>query len=280
MRLGQFGADLIQEGFDVLRQRGLAFALVEFFQAAFLALRNVAVDTFGGCLGVALLKGVDQVLMIPVDLFQRGQSVTSAARGENADQQTDPGERPEAPLVARELHDVGVERQVGNFEALHLLFVEDRLAAGFEFLDQRGERRGDGADVAQLCWRWNACGDGSSGEAFQGFPNFEQLPNVIPVQSDDNDTAGGDGFEETFADQLPDRFARGGATDAEFLGDRDVGNRLAGAQCTGGDFALDVVVGHFAHRAFGFGWSWHASMILALHVRVFGRMYTVRPAHG
>ena len=45
--LGQFRADLVHEGFDVLGHRGFSFPLVELIEAALLTLQNMAVDVVG-----------------------------------------------------------------------------------------------------------------------------------------------------------------------------------------------------------------------------------------
>jgi hypothetical protein len=43
---------------------------------------------------------------------------------------------------------------------------------------------------------------------------------------------------------------------------------------------LNVVVRHFPDGAFGFRWSRHAVMILAMYAVMYTSMYTERLAHG
>lgn len=244
--LGQFRADLVHEGFDVLGHRGFSFPLVELIETAFLALQNMAVNAFGRGLRIGRLQRADKVQMIAVDLLQYGNIVTSPAGRENADQLPDPSQSLEASLVPCKLHDVGVKRQIGYLETFHLFFVQDRFSAGVQFLDQRGESRSDGAEVANLCGRRRTPSDRSRGQAFQRFPHFKQLPDIVPVESDHHHAAPGDRFEEPLTNQLADRFAGGCAADAKFLRNRDVGNGLSGAQLAGRDLALDVMVRHLA----------------------------------
>src|SRR6185312_9885785 len=121
--LGQFGADLVHEGLDVLWYRGLSFPLVELIETALLALQNMAMNAVGRGVGIGRLQRTDQVQMIAVDLLQYGDIVASPAGRENADQLPDSGEGLETALVPRELHDVGVKRKIGHLETLHLFFV-------------------------------------------------------------------------------------------------------------------------------------------------------------
>jgi len=244
--LGQFCADLVHEGFDVLGHRAFSFPFVELTEAALLTLQDVAMNAVGRGLRIGRLQRVDQVQMIAVDLFQYVDIVTSPAGRENADQQPDSSQSLEASLVTCKLHDVGVKREIGHLETFHLFFVQNRLPAGAQFLDQRGEIRGDGAEVANLPGRRRTSSDRARGQGFQRFPHFKQLPNVVPVESDHDDAAPRNRFQEPFTNQLADRFPRGRSADAQFLGNCDVGNGLAGAQLSGRDLALDVMVSHFA----------------------------------
>ena len=258
-RLGQFRADLFHEGCDVLGHRGFPFALVELIETAFLTLQNMAMNAFGRGLRIGCLQRADQVQMIAVDLLQRGDVVTSAAGCENADQLPDPGQRLEASLVACELHDVGVKRKIGHLETFHLFFVQGLLPAVRQFLDQRGESRSDGAEVANRSGRRRASSNRACGQAFQRFPHFKQLPDVVPVEGDHHNAAPGDRFEEPFTNQLANRFTGGRAADAQFLGNGDVGNGFSGAQPAARDLALDVMVGHLAHGAGCLRYSAHGS---------------------
>ena len=244
--LGQFCADLVHEGFDVLGHRAFSFPFVELTEAALLTLQDVAMNAVGRGLRIGRLQRVDQVQMIAVDLFQYGDIVTSPAGRENADQQPDSSQSFEASFVPRKLHDVGVKREIGHLETFHLFFVQDRLPADGQFLDQRGESRSDGAKVANLSGRRRACGDCARGQTFQRFPHFKQLPDIVPVESDHDHAAPGNRFQESFTNQLADRFAGGRTADAQFLGDGDVGNGFSGAQLTGRDLALDVMVRHLS----------------------------------
>lgn len=244
--LGQFRADLIHEGFDVLGHRGFSFPLVELIKTALLTLQNMAVNAVCRGLRIGRLQRADQVQMIAVDLLQCGRVVTSPPGGENADQLPDPSESFQASLVPSKLHDVGVKRKIGHLETLHLFFVQDRLPAGVQFLDQRGENRSDGAEVANLSGRRRASCDRARGQALQRFPHFKQFPDIVAVESNHHHAAPGDRFQESFTNQLADRFTRGRAADAQFLGNGDVGNGFSGAQLASRDLALDVMVSHLA----------------------------------
>jgi len=244
--LGQLRADLVHEGFDVLGHRGFSFALVELIEAALLTLQNMAVNAVRSGLRIGRLQRTDQVQMISVDLLQCGGVVTSPAGCENADQQPDSRQSLEASLVTCKLHDVSVKRKIGYLETFHLFFVQDGLPASVQFLDQRGKSRSDGAKVANLPGRRRPCGDRARPQAFQRFPHLEQLPDIVPVESDHHHAAPGNRFQESFTNQLPDRFAGGRAADAQFLGDGDVGNGFSGAQRAGRDLALDVMVRHLS----------------------------------
>jgi len=244
--LSQFRPDLVHKGFHILGHRSLSFPLVELIETALLTLQNMAVNAVGRSLRIGRLQRADQVQMIAVDLLQYGDTVASPARCENADQQPDSSQSLEAPLVTCKLHDVGVKREIGHLEAFHLFFVQDWLPAGIQFLDQRSENRSDGAEVANLPDRRRACSDRARGQAFQRFPHFKQLPDIVAVESDHHHAAPGDRFQESFAYQLADRFPGGRAADAQFLGNGDVGNGFSGAQRAGRDLALDVMVSHFA----------------------------------
>jgi hypothetical protein len=244
--LGQFRADLVHEGFDILWHRGFPFPLVELIETTLLTLQNMAVNAVSRGLRIGRLQRTDQVQMIAVDLLQIGDIVTSPAGCENADQLSDSGQSLEASLVPCKLHDVGVKRQIGYLETFHLFFVQDRLKAGGQFLDQCGESRSDGAKVANLSGRRRACGDRARGQTFQCFPQFKQLPDVVPVESDHDNAASGNRFQESLTDQLADRFTGGRAADAQFLGNGHVRNGFSRAQLAGRDLALDVVVSHFA----------------------------------
>ena len=258
-RLSQFRADLVHEGFDVLGHRGFTFPLVKLIETALLTLQNMAVNAVGRGLRIGRLQRADQVQMIAVDLFQYGDVVASPPGRENADQLPDPSESLQASLVPSKPHDVGVKRKVGHLETFHLFFVQDRLPAGVQLLDQRGESRSDGAEVANLSGRRRAASDRARGQTFQRFPHLKQLPDIIPVESDDHHTAPGDRFEEPFTNQLADRLPGGRAADAQFLGNGDVGNGFPGAQLAGRDLALDVMVGHLTHGAGGLRVSVHDS---------------------
>lgn len=244
--LSQFRADLVHKGLDILGYRGFSFALVELIETTFLTLQNMAMNAVGRGLRIGGLERADQIQMIAIDLLQNGDIVTSAAGRENADQQPDSGQRLEASLVTRELHDVGVKRQVGHLEPFHLFFVQDRLPAGVQFLDQCRESRSDGAEVANLCGRRRASSDGARRQALECFAHFEQLPDIVPVESDHHHAASGNRFQESLTDQLADRFPRGRAADAQFLGNGDVGNGFSSAQLARRDLALDVMVRHLA----------------------------------
>ena len=244
--LGQFRADLVHERFDVLGHRGFSFPLVELIETALLAFQNMAMHAVGRGLRIGSLQRRDQVQMIAVDLLQYGDIVTAPAGCENADQQPDPSQCLEASLVTRKLHDVGVKRQIGYLETFHLFFVQHRLPAGVQFLDQCGESRSDGAEVANLCGRRRASSNRARRQAFECFPHFKQLPDIVPVESDHYHAASGNRFQESLTDQLADRFPRRRAADAQFLGNGDVGNGFSGAQLAGRDLALDVMVRHLA----------------------------------
>jgi hypothetical protein len=244
--LGQFRADLVHERFDVLWHRGFSFPLVELIEAAFLALQNMAMNAVSRGLGIGRLQRADQIQMVAVDLLQIGDIVTSPAGCENTDQLPDSGQSLEASLVPCKLHDVSVKRKIGHLEAFHLFFVQYRLPAGGQFLDQRGESRSDGAKVANLCGRRRSSSDRARAQAFQRFPHLKQFPDVVAVESDYHHTAPGDRFEEPLTNQLANSFTGGRAADAQFLGNGDVGNGFSGAQRSGRDLALDVMVSHLA----------------------------------
>ena len=142
MKLGQFRPDLGHEAFDVLRQRGFTFALIEFLKTALLTFGDMAVDAIHGSLRVPLLDRAHQVLMITADLLQGRQRMAATPCREDSNQKPKSSERLQAPLVAGELHDVSVKGQVGNLEPFHLILVQERFAAGFEFFDQRRQRGG------------------------------------------------------------------------------------------------------------------------------------------
>lgn len=258
-RLSQFRADLIHEGFDVLGHRSFSFPLVELIETALLTLQNMAVNAVGRGLRIGRLQRADQVQMIAVDLLQCGDIVASPAGCENTDQQPDPSESLEASLVSRELHDVGVKRKVRHLETFHLFFVQDRLPAGVQFFDQRGESRSDGAEVANLSGRRRSSSDRARGQTFQRFPHLKQLPDIVTIESDYHHAAPGDRFQKSFTNQLADRFPRGRSADAQFLGNGDVGNGFASAQPARRDLALDVMVGHLAHGAGCLRYSGHGS---------------------
>ena len=245
-RLCQLRTDLVHEGFDILGHRSFSFALVELIETAFLALQNMAMNAINRGLRIGRLQRADQVQMIAVNLLQYGDIVTSAAGRENADQQPDSSQSLEAPLVPCKLHDVGVKRKIGYLETFHLLLVQDRPPAGVQFLDQCGESRSDGAEVANLRGRRRTSSDGARGQTLECFPHFKQLPDIVTVKSDHHHAAPWDRFQESLTDQLTDRFPRGRAADAQFLGNGDVGNGFSGAQLSRRDLALDVVVRQLA----------------------------------
>jgi len=244
--LRQFRPDLVHEGLDVLGHRGFSFPLVKLIETALLTLQNMAVNAVDRGLRVGLLQRCDQVQMVAVDLLQYGDVVTSPPGCKNADQQPDSSQSFEASLVPRELHDVRVKSKIGHLETFHLFFVQDRLAAGVQFLDQRAKSRSDGAKVANLPGRRRARGDRASCQTFQRFPHFKQLPDIVPVESDDHHAAPGNRFQESFTNQLADRFAGRRAADAQLLRNGDVGNGFSGAQLAGRDLALDVMVRHLS----------------------------------
>ena len=244
--LSQFRPDLVHERFHILGHRSFSFPLVELIETAFLTLQNMAVNAVGRSLRICRLQRVDQVQVIAVDLLQYGEIVTSPARCENADQLPDSSQSLEASLVTCKLHDVGVKRKIGYLESFHLFFVQDRLPAGGQFLDQRGESRSDGTEVANLYGRRRASSDRTRGQAFQRFPHFKQLPDIVSIESDHDHPATGDRFQESFTYQLADRFPGGRPADAQFLGNGDVGNGFSGAQRASRDLALDVMVSHLA----------------------------------
>lgn len=244
--LSQFRADLVHERFDVLWHCGFSFPLVELIEAAFLALQNMTMNAVGRGLRIGRLQRADQIQMIAVDLLQRGGVVTSPSGRENADQLPDSSQSLQASLVPSKLHDVGVKSKIGHLEAFHLFFVQDWLPACGQLLDQRGESRSDGAEVSNLPGQRSASSDRARGQAFQRLPHLEQLPDVIPIESDHNHAAPGDRFQQPLANQLADRFASGRSADAQFLRNGDVRNRFSGAQLAGRDLALDVVVSHLA----------------------------------
>src|SRR5436190_3289351 len=99
--LSQFRPDLVHEGFDVLWQRGFSFPLVKLIETALLTLENMAMNAVGCSLRIGRLQRCDQIQMIPVDLLQNGDVVTSPAGRENADQQPDSSQSFEASLVPR-----------------------------------------------------------------------------------------------------------------------------------------------------------------------------------
>ena len=245
-RLGQFRADLVHEGLDVLWHRRFPFPLIELIQSALLTFQNMAVNTICRSFRISRLQRADQVQMIAVDLLECSDIMTSAAGRENADQQSDAPQSLEASFVPRKLHDVRVKRQIGYLETFHLFFIEDRLPASLQFLDERGECRRDGAKVANLGRRRRASSDRPRRQTFQRLPHLEQLPDVVTVESDHHHAAPRNRFEEPLAHQLADRFARGRAADTQLLRNGDVGNRFAGAQQAGRDLALDVMVGYLA----------------------------------
>ena len=108
-------------------KRSFTFALIELFQPALLALRNMAVNALRRSLRIGRLQSCDQVQMVAVDLFQRRQVVPAAPGCENADQQPDARQRLQASPVACELHDVGVKRKVGHLKALHLFLIQESV---------------------------------------------------------------------------------------------------------------------------------------------------------
>jgi len=244
--LGQFRADLVHEGFDILGHRGFSFPLVEFIKTAFLAFQNMAMNAVGRGLGIGRLQRADQIQMVAVDLLEYGDIVPSPAGRENANQLPDSGQSLEASLVPCKLHDVSVKRKIGHLEAFHLFFVQDRLPAGIQLLDQRGESRSDGAKVANLSGRRRASSDRARGQALECFPHFKQLPDIVTIESDHHYAASGNRFQESLTDQLADRFPRGRAADAQLLGNGDIGNGFSGAQLASRDLALDVMVRHLA----------------------------------
>lgn len=250
-RLGQFRSDLIHEGFNVLRQRRFALPLVELHQAALLAFEDMTVNAIRGGLWIARLQRGDQVEMVAVDLFQCSRGVASPASSENADQHPNSCQRSETSAIACELHDVGVKRKIRDLETFHLFRVQDGLAAGVQLFDQRGERGGDRIEVANFPRGRRACGNGARGQAFERFPNFEQFPDVVPVESDHHDSAPEDRFKQSFTDQLANRFTGWSPADTQFLGNGDVRNRFPSAQLAGRDLTLNVMIGHFAHWAGG-----------------------------
>ena len=278
--LRQLRLNLREERIDVLRQCSFAFAVIEFLQSALLTLNDVAANTCGAGFRVAGLDGGDEVHMVPADLFQRGESVTASPCCKYADQQTNTGQDSEASFIASELHEVGVEGKVGDLKALHLFIIQSWFAASLEFLNQSRQGRSDGAEIPKLGGRKGPRRDSARCQPFQGFPQFEQLPNVIPVEGDDDHTSSGNCLEKSLADQLPDGFAGRGTADAQFLGDADIGNRFARSEAPGRNLSLYVVIGHFAHRPGGFRWSGHVSKILSMYADLFFPLYTGRSGSG
>jgi len=246
--LGEFRLNFGQKCFDVLGQSRFAFTPVELFQAAIPAARNVARNASDGSLGVAGLDRLNQVKVISANLLERGDIVPAAARREDSNQQPNAGKDFEAPAIPGELHQVGVKRKIGDLKAFHLLLIQRGLVAAIEFFDERGHRRSYGTKIAHFSRRWRVGRDCARGKPFQGLSHFKQLADIVPVQRDHDDASACYRFKQSFADQLANRFARRSAADAQFFRDAHVGDRRAGTQLPGGNLALDVVVGHLAHR--------------------------------